>query len=360
MKLAVIGLSASGKTTVFNAVTGAHRQTGDYSTAPGHVNVEVVKVHDERVPLLEETFQPKKIVLPSIEYMDLAGLFADTGSGRGHDAQLLATIREADALVKVIRAFESDRVPHLKGSVDPMRDLRDLDSEMLVADLDIAEKRIEKLESSVKRRTPDQEREKRELALLLRCREAMDQAQSLADLEFSEEEEKLLSGFLFLTEKPSVLVLNVGEDQIGDESIIEPFRGPAAEVIPMCATIEIELSDLEEDDRADFMADLGITELTGHKLIAASHKALDLHPFFTTAHDELGVWMVREGDNAVDAAGKIHTDMARGFIRAEVVSFDDLKELGSMKEAKAKGRARLEGKDYIVQDGDIITFRFNV
>jgi GTP-binding protein YchF len=262
-------------------------------------------------------------------------------------------------LVKVVRAFPSDAVPHRKGSVDPRRDLEEIDGDLFVTDLDIIERRIETLRHDVKRPTPKQEEERAELALLERCRAQLGTVGSLDRLTLSEEEQKALRGYTFLTQKPAVVVLNIGEGQMGEE-VAQASSLCQQHVVALCADMEKELLALDPEERKPFMEDLGITELRSAKVVQAALDAIGLITFFTANEKELRAWLVPRGATAVEAAGRVHTDLARGFIRAEVVAANDLLALGSLKEVKAHGKLRLEGKDYIVQDGDLLQIRFSV
>jgi GTP-binding protein YchF len=353
--MAIIGLPASGKTTLFDALTGRRDEPGTYA-APGSVHVGVVPIDDERVDFLAGALEPKKHTYASLEFVDIGGLF----SGERANPDSVSAMREADGLVKVVRAFANDAVPHRKGSVDPRRDLEEMDADLFVVDLDIIERRIETLHHSVTKPTPKQEEEKAELALLQRCREQLESVGALDRLDVTAEERRQLAGFTFLTQKPGIVVLNIGEEAIGDEAApaaLGPRREP---VLAVCAEIEKEILDLEPDERGPFLADLGLAELTEHRIVEACLHALGLITFFTSNEKELRAWLLPRGSTAVEAAGKIHTDLARGFIRAEVAACDDVRELGSWKELRAKGRLRLEGKDYVVQDGDILQIRFSV
>jgi hypothetical protein len=355
MRIAIIGLPGSGKTTLFDAVTGRRDEPGAYA-APGSLHVGVVAVHDERVDFLAGVLKPKKHTYASVEFVDLGGLF--TGEKANPDS--VAAMRESRALLKVVRAFESAAVPHRRGSVDPRRDLEEMAGDLFVTDLDIIERRMETLRHDVKRPTPKQEEERAELALLERCRAQLDGVGALDRLTLADDERKMLSGFAFLTQKPAVVVLNVGEGQIGDASVAAQLGQRREEVMALCADMERELLRMEPEERAPFMQDLGIAELSAKKIVDASLRALDLISFFTANEKELRAWLVRRGTTAVEAAGEIHTDLARGFIRAEVIAAEDLRALGSVKEARAKGKVKLEGKDYVVQDGDILQIRFSV
>jgi len=356
MKLGFTGLPTSGKSTVFQAVIG------DAPTAEQHgpagACMASIRVPDERLDFLAELFRPKKITPAVIDFVDVHGVLSD--AGHDENARILASLREVDGLIHVVRLFDSEIAPHPRQSIDPKRDIEEIETEMVLADLSIVEPRIEKLNVSVTQPKPEQDQEKKELAVLMRCRETLDNGQKLLSLDLSEDELKLLSSYCFLTLKPELLLLNIGENQVGDSAVTESAGEWGGEALCMCAQVEMEIAALEDEaDRQVFLEEMSITEPESDRVKAAAYRTLRLRSFFTTVSDELRAWTIREGDDAVVAAGKIHTDMARGFIRAEVVSFDDLKSLGSMQEAKAKGKLRLEGKEYVVQDGDVIFFRFS-
>jgi len=360
MRVGVVGLPQTGKTTVCNAVTGAHGEVGGYR-AGGAADVAVLRVPDERLEFLTSLFEPTKTVHATIELADIAGIFTHMGKGGEDSARAFAIARDTDALLMVLRSFSDPAVPHVLGSVDPARDYARMDEELLLADLSVVENRTEHILREVKRK-PVAEREQlqHELQLLEGCRKAVEQQHGIRSVQLSEAQEKMLRSYAFLTLKPLVCVLNVGEDQLGKASTAPQLQGLEPPPVEMCGKLEMEIAQLDEADRAEFMEDAGLTDLAALRLVRACYEAMGLRTFFTYAHDEVRAWTVHAGGNAVDAAAKVHTDMARGFIRAEVVAFDDLKACGSTKEAKARGELRLEGKDYEVQDGDVITFRFGV
>jgi len=357
MRIALIGLPQSGKTTLFDAVTGRHDEPGAYA-APGSIHVGTVEVADERLDFLfDAIFQPKKKVYAHLEFLDLGGLF----TGGKPEPHAVEAMRDADGFAKVVRAFASDTVPHPKGSVDPARDLEDLHAELFVVDIDIIERRIDRLRVSTTKPTPKQDEEKAELALLERCRAQLDTVGALDRLELTEDEARMLRGFCFLTQKPSLTVVNTGEEHLGGEqAVLDALGEQAGPAIAIDAELEKELLELDPDDREVFMQDYGLAELSGQKLVRAVLEALDLVTFYTGGDKEVRAWHIPRGTNVVDAAGKVHTDMARGFIRAEAVQVADLREHGSFKEIRAHGKERLEGKDYIVQDGDVLHIRFSV
>ncbi len=357
MKLTIIGLPQSGVTTVFNALTGRHEDPTAY-LRPGESVVAMVKVPDERVDALAAMYHPKKITHASVEYLEVPGVFAAAGGGATSDSNAAATVRDSDACVKVLRAFDHPAAPNPRGANDPARDLRDINDELLMLDMATIEKRVERLRKDVNKPTPHQDKDKTELAALERCLAAIENGSTLDQVTLNEAERKLLRGYGFLTIKPCIQVLNINEGDIGTAAL--PDALPPETSLAFCARIEEELEQLDEADRAEFLADLGITTLARDRLIRMSYRMLGLISFLTVGPDEVRAWTLKAGQTALDAAGTIHSDLARGFIRAEVMQYADLIELGSEREVKAKGLAKLEGRDYVVQDGDILNIRFNV
>ena len=357
MKLAIIGLPQSGVTTVFNALTGRHVDTHAFAK-PGHPSVAVVKVPDRRVDFLGEMHDVKKIVHASVEYVEVPGFFSATAGGASSDSEPAGVVRDSDACIKVLRSFDSEAVPNPRGTNDPVRDLRDINDELLTLDLAVIEKRMRRLRKDVEKPTPEQEENKVELAALERCLAAVEGGKPLDHVALNAQEEKLLRGFRFLTLKPCLHVVNVNESDVATATV--PPGLPAESSLAFCAEIEDEIGQLDEADRAAFLADLGIQELARERLIEMSYRVLGLISFLTIGKNEVRAWTLESGLTALDAAGTVHNDMARGFIRAEVMRFDELERLGSEREVKAKGLARLEGRDYVVQDGDILKIRFSV
>ena len=356
MRIAIIGLPASGKTTLFDLITGRKDEPGHY-TAPGSVQLGTVHVDDERVGFLKEVVRSKKATYAQLELVDIGGLF--TGDRPAPDA--VEAMRDADGLVKVARSFASAAVPHLKGSVDPRRDLEELDGDLFLVDLDVLERRIERLRVSVTKPTPRQEEDKAELALLERCHTQLDSVGSLDRLELTGDEDKTLRCFSFLTQKPCLTVLNIGEEQLGDqEAALAALGDRRGAAIAVAAEMEKEILELDPDERQPFLEDLGIDGPSTQKLVRAALDALDLITFFTAGDKELRAWLIPRGTTAIEAAGLVHTDIARGFIRAEVLQVHDLQTYGSWKEVRAHGKERLEGKEYVVQDGEVIHIRFSV
>ncbi len=364
MHVALVGLPLCGKTTVFNALTGQQEATGPGSGRP-EAHLAVVKVPDERLPWLAELFHSRKVTPAEVRFVDLAGI--PPGAARqGLPPQALAAVGEADALIHVVRAFDSPRAPHPAGSVDPARDLADLDAEFLLADLAVVERRVRRLNEEIPKmpRAEKEERE-RERALLRRLQQALEAESPLRDLDLSPEEQKLLRGFNFLTLKPVLILFNVGEDRLGQPgALVEALRPAYARhqryaMAEICAAWEMDLLALAEEEAGEFRRELGLSEPAAGRLIRLAYELLGLMTFFTFVSEEVRAWPVRRGSTAVEAAGAVHTDMARGFIRAEVVGFGALQQAGSLAEARRHGLLRMEGRDYLVQDGDICTFHFS-
>ncbi len=361
MKIAITGLANSGKTTIFNALTGLNLETTIYPTVTAEPHIGVVKVPDARVDRLAGIFRPKKTTYATVEYIDYIGL---TKGDVEQNRKVFDFIKDADAVVHVVRVFGDESVIHPLGTVGPGRDAETVEMEMIFGDLELVEKRLERMEQGSKRgRKPDEAEKK----LLLRCREALEAERPLRDIEFTEDEMKAMSHLQFMSVKPEVVVLNVDEQEMNSEKTLATvselrafFRGRKVTVIDLCGKIEMEIAQLAHDEAEVFLKDLGIEEPALNKLIRVSYDLLGLISFLTTGEDEVRAWTIQRGTNAQKAAGKIHSDIERGFIRAEVISFDDFITHGSMSAAREKGLLRLEGKTYEVRDGDIINFRFNV
>ena len=366
MQIAIVGLAASGKTTVFNTLTRGHAQTGGFGGLT--LNVGVVKVPDERLDRLAEIFKPRKVVHADVTYVDLP---APPPSTEGHvgteelPAEHLARLRESDALLHVVRAFDDPSVPHPDGDVDPARDLERLDLEFILADLSMVDRRLERLAASGRHGTPaEHEANEREEVILKRLKTSLESGQPIRDAGLTEDEAKAVRGFRFLTEKPVLVLLNVGEGQLAAAPelvarIAAGYDHRHALVDHLSAKIEMELGELEPEDASTFMAELGIAESGLERVIRLSYRLLGLISFLTAGPDEVRAWPVPDGSTAVDAAGTIHTDLAKGFIRAETVSYEDMLTLGSTAEARKVGKLRSEGKTYRVADGDVIEVLFS-
>ena len=366
MQIAIVGLAGSGKTTVFNTLTRGHAETGGFGGMELHVGV--VKVPDERLDKLAAIFKPKKIVQADVTYVDLP---APPASSEGHvgtedlPAEHLARLRDSDALLHVVRAFEDASNPHPEGSVDPARDLDRLDTEFLLADLALVDRRLERLKTSGRHGTQaERESNEREEAVIVRLKAALEAGSPIRDVELEADEEKAIRGFRFLTQKPVLVLLNVGEGDIAAAPakvarLAAAYAHRDALVDALSAKIEMELGELDPDEAAVFMEELGIAASGLDRVIELSYRLLGLISFLTAGPDEVRAWPIRDGSNAVDAAGAIHTDLAKGFIRAETVAYEDLLTLGSMAEARKAGKLRSEGKTYRVRDGDVIEILFS-
>lgn len=360
MKIAIIGLPNSGKTTVFNALTRATIETTAYESGQLEPNIATVKVPDERLALLARMFKPKKVTPADVQYVDVGGLSGSAHQGGGLPPALLNYISGADALLHVVRTFDDDNVPHPLGTVDTARDVATVDLELIFSDLGIVERRLTRLNAEIgKMSAKDREVRIAERDLLQRLKDALESEVPVRDVDISDEEERLIRGYQFLTAKPTLLLLNIGEAQLSDPPRFEyPHR--RSDVVALCAKVEAELAQLDDEDARAFMDDLGISEAARDRVIAASYELLGLISFLTTGPDEVRAWTIRRGTPAVEAAGAIHSDIQRGFIRAEIVAYDDLVGAGGMTEAKKAGTVRMEGKQYIVQDGDVCHFLFNI
>jgi len=360
MQIGIIGLPNSSKTTIFNALTRGHVETTPVPASTAEVHTAMVDVPDPRVGVLSGMFHPRKTTYAQVQYNDIAGLAPGVGKNGGIPGALLNTLNQNDALLHVVRAFEDDTVPHPEGSVDPARDLVALDTELLLSDLLIVEGRLERMQKDLQSPQPARrEAAAREQALLLRLKEALEAGTPLRDLDLDADEEKSLRGFAFLTLKPVLVALNIGDD---GESVAASLRydHKRTRVLELRGRLEMEIAQMEGEEAQTFLAEYGISEPTLNRLIRSSYELLGLQSFFTVGEDEVRAWTVRRGATAVEAAGAIHSDLARGFIRAEVVAYDDLIAAGSLAAAKEHGALRLQGKDYVVRDGDILNIRFNV
>lgn len=360
MKLGIIGFPASGKTSLFNAVTGSTQPVGQYSNTPG-LQLAVMKVPDPRMEKLRAMYDPKKYTLASADCQDFTGLISGTGGGgKEIKGELLGKLREVDAIVHVVRAFESSEVPHVLESVDPMRDLGETDSELLFADLAQCTSRVEKLRVQVTKPTKTQDRDKKELATLEKVLALLEEGKPARGFEpANEDEAQFVAAFQFLTVKKQAVVFNVGESDLGAGGRAAELEGKVPGSIALCARVEMEIAQLPPDERREFLEAMGIAEPAAPRLARAAYAALDAIPFFTVGPDEVRAWTIHRGDTAVAAAGKIHTDLAKGFIRAEVFAYDELAAAGDEKALKAAGKMRLEGKEYVVKDGDIVHIRAN-
>jgi ribosome-binding ATPase len=360
MQIGIAGLPGAGKTTVFNALARAHVQVGGFTSAQSEPNRAVVKVPDPRVDRLAEMFKPRSIKPAEVQYVDVAGLAK--GAGLESAAGILGHLRTVDALLLVVPAFEAGTSGATAAS-----NLATLEAEFILSDMDIVDRRVERLDREVRMaRGTDVERQSkaRELDLLKRIKAALDQEVPVRALELEREDRHLLRGYALLTAKPALAILNVGDDLEAGEAMRAELTGRsgphAPEWLPIAGRLEMELSELEPAEAQEFMAAMGVEQLSAGRVIQASYRLLDLISFLTAGEDEVRAWTIQRGATAVDAAAAIHTDLARGFIRAEVVRYEDLVEAGSFPEARKRGKLRSEGKAYLVQDGDVINVLFNV
>ena len=366
MKLGIVGLPNVGKSTLFNSLTKAGAESANYPFCTIDPNVGVVTVPDERLNVLGEMYHTKKIIPAAIEFVDIAGLVKGASKGEGLGNQFLANIREVDAIVHVVRCFENSNIVHVDGSINPLRDIETINLELIFSDLEILERRISKV-SKVAR---NDKSAAKELGLLNKVKAHLEDGKLAKTFEEvdDEEEQAWLESYNLLTYKPVIYAANVSEDDLADDAannegvqaVREYAKGEQSEVFVVCAEIEAEISELDDDEKKMFLEDLGLKESGLEKLIKASYKLLGLISYLTAGEPEVRAWTITEGTKAPQEAGKIHSDFERGFIRAEVVSYDDLIACGSHTAAKEKGLIRLEGKDYVVKDGDIMLFRFNV
>ena len=365
MKLGIVGLPNVGKSTLFNSLTKAGAESANYPFCTIDPNVGIVAVPDERLKLLGDLYSSKKVTPAVIEFVDIAGLVKGASKGEGLGNQFLSNIREVDAIIHVVRCFEDSNVVHVDGTVNPLRDIETINLELIFSDLEILERRIAK---TAKGARMDKTLAK-ELELLERIKEHLEAGKLAKSFETEDEDElALLNSYNLLTYKPVIFAANVAEDELADDAAGNPgvqqvrdfAKEEGSEVFVICAQIEQEIAELDEDEKAMFLEDLGLVESGLEKLIKASYHLLGLISYLTSGEDETRAWTIKVGTKAPQAAGKIHTDFERGFIKAEVVNYRDLLEQGSLAAAREKGMVRMEGKEYVVQDGDVILFRFNV
>ncbi|MDP3048749.1 MAG: redox-regulated ATPase YchF [Thermodesulfovibrionales bacterium] len=361
MKIAITGLANSGKTTIFNALTGLNLETTIYPTLTAEPHLGVVKVPDSRIEKLAAIYKPKKTTYATVEYIDYIGI---TKGDIEQNRKVSDLIKDVDAVVHVVRGFEDESIVHPMANVNPVRDAETVELEMIFGDIELVEKRLERMEQGKKRGKKPDETEKK---VLVKCKEALEKETALRDMGFSEEEQKTIRNLQFMSIKPVVIVLNVSEKDLNSEEtagttseLQKFFKGKQVKVLTLCGKIEMEIAQLSPEEAEAFLNDLGIHEPALNRLIHVSYDLLGLISFLTVVEDEVRAWTIKKGTDAQKAAGKIHSDIERGFIRAEVVSFDDFISHGSMSAVREKGLLRLEGKTHKVKDGDIINFRFNV
>ena len=359
----IVGLPNVGKSTLFNAITKAGAEMANYPFATIDPNVGMVEVPDKRLDRIQELIPAKKIVPTTFEFTDIAGIVKGASKGEGLGNKFLENIRQTDAIVHVVRAFDDDDITSVSGKVDPIEDIDTINLELVMADLDAVNKRLAKVQRAAKGRDKDA---LAELAVLNKIKPALEDGKSVRSLDFSDDEKKIVKGLFLLTSKPVLYVANIAEDDMADPDAnkymdqIKEHVKDDGEVIGVAAAAEEQIAEMDDADKADFLEMEGVTEPGLNRLIRAAYKLLGLETFFTARGPETRAWTYRKGTKAPQAAGIIHSDFERGFIRAEVMSFKDLDQLGSEAAVKEAGKLRLEGKDYVMQDGDIVEFRFNV
>lgn len=356
MRIGIVGLPSSGKTTLFNLLTEGHAETSSFGSGKLEAHVGMARIPDRRVDFLSQMYHPRRTIYAQIEFIDVPNANVKGGAN-----QFLAGVREADALVEVVRAFDDPMLPNPQGDTDPLRDAKMLHTELLLADLEVVEKRLERLSSGKKSKE-----NQAELPLLEKCRDILEAEGRIGEVEWTDDEQAVLRNYGFLTEKPAILVANVPEAALataefpGSKELADYAAQQGIPLLLVCARTEQEINDLSPDERQAFLQDLGLSETGIERLARAAYRQLGLLSFFTVGEDEVRAWTIRAGTDAKHAAGRIHSDIERGFIRAEVMAYDDLRRLGTVAKLREQGALRLEGKEYVMKDGDIVNFRFNV
>ncbi|MFC2008112.1 redox-regulated ATPase YchF [Chloroflexota bacterium] len=359
--IGIIGLARSGKTTILNSLTGVKRETGSSTS-----HIGITKIPDPRLNVLDDMLHPKKVVPTEARFIDMGASAKGLVDGKGIGGEFLLQLSNVDALMAVVRAFSDETIPHVEGSLDTERDIATINLELTFSDLSIIERRLEKIDTSLKgAKLPEREHLYREQEILLRIKAGLDKDMPIRELTLSPDDARVVASYQFLTARPLLIVVNVGEEQLPGATLLEgqlneKCSQPGCRVITLCGKLEMELAQLDKTTAEEFRTEYDLKESGRDRAIRLSYELLGLLSFFSIASDEIKAWPIQNGTNALKAAGKIHSDMERGFIRAEVISYDDLVRCGSIAEARRKGLLRLEGKNYVVRDGDVITFLFNV
>ena len=360
----IVGLPNVGKSTLFNAITNQKILAENYPFATIEPNVGVVTVPDKRMDKLKEMYEPNRFIPTAYEFTDIAGLVKGASQGEGLGNKFLSHIRETDAIVEVVRCFDDGKIIHVEGDIDPIRDIETINLELSIADLDVIQNRLDKVAKKAK--TTKDKNDLLEVEILEKCKKTLEENKPIRQLELTQEEKKIIKTYSFLTAKPIIYLANIKESELENpdneyvQKVKEYAQKENARVVSLCAKVEEDLSELEEADKQEMLEALGLEESGLNKLITATYDILGLATYFTVGKDEVRAWTFKKGMNAKECAGIIHTDFEKGFIRAEVMSYDDLIEYGSELKVKEAGKARLEGKDYLMQDGDICHFRFSV
>ncbi|MFC2048156.1 redox-regulated ATPase YchF [Chloroflexota bacterium] len=366
VNIGIIGLAKSGRTTIFNALTRGEAETGKYTQEGLVPHIGTAEVPEPRLKVLADMLRPKRVVPASATYIDIGASVKGLVEDKGIGGQLLTQLSDADALINIVRAFRDESIPHVEGSLDIKRDIANMDLELTFSDLALLERRLERIGVSLKgAKPPECPGLLREQELLVKIKANLEKDVPTRGLVLTDEEARAIASFQFLTAKPLLILANIGEDQLPEAESLEAelnsrYSRPKCRLITICGKLEMELAQLDDNGDQELRTEFGIVESGAERVIRSSYELLGLISFFTTVSAEVKAWSIPSGTEAVKAAGKIHSDMERGFIRAEVISYDDLVKCGSLSEARKKGLLRLEGKNYIVQDGDVITFLFNV